>query len=167
MIDHNVNSRRPCYSQVYVQPQLLIESHIRFEFTASQVSRAVAAPSPALLVSKSTAVDPVTTWVLHPRRDRHIGASITGSRCDARCRAGASSVVRAQSQSGSCGMAGVERFSKTARNYDSNKSPTLDPTVNACKRLAWVRPQTDSAAFCTACRDCRRVHGRVVARPMS
>eukprot|EP01044_Picomonas_judraskeda_P023408 COSAG03_NODE_6129_length_1110_cov_11.556874_2_plen_43_part_01 len=43
-------------------------------------------------------------------------------------------MVRAQSQSGSCGMAGVERFSKTARNYDSNKSPTLDPTVNACKR---------------------------------
>ena len=24
--------------------------------------------------SKSTAVDPVTTWVLHPRRDRHIGS---------------------------------------------------------------------------------------------
>ena len=37
------------------------------------------------------------------------------------------------------GMAGVERFSKTARNYDSNKSPTLDPTVDACKQLAWVR----------------------------
>ncbi len=36
-------------------------------------------------------------------------------------------------------MAGVERFSKTARNYDSNKSPTLDPTVNACKQLPWVR----------------------------
>jgi hypothetical protein len=36
-------------------------------------------------------------------------------------------------------MAGVERFSKTARNYDSNKSPTLDPTVDACKQLAWVR----------------------------
>ena len=37
MIDHNVNSRRPCYSQVYVQPQLLIESHIRCEFTANHV----------------------------------------------------------------------------------------------------------------------------------
>jgi len=37
-------------------------------------------------------------------------------------------------------MAGVERFSKTARNYDSNKSPTLDPTVNACRQLPWVRP---------------------------
>ena len=35
MIDHHVNSRRPCYSQVYVQPQLLIESHIRCEFTAN------------------------------------------------------------------------------------------------------------------------------------
>ena len=35
MIDHNVNSRRPCYSQVYVQPQLLIESHIRCELTAN------------------------------------------------------------------------------------------------------------------------------------
>ena len=37
IIDHNVNSRRPCYSQVYVQPQLLIESHIRCEFTANQI----------------------------------------------------------------------------------------------------------------------------------
>ena len=40
MIDHNVNSRRPCYSQVYVQPQLLIESHIRCEFAANQAERA-------------------------------------------------------------------------------------------------------------------------------
>ena len=36
-------------------------------------------------------------------------------------------------------MAGVERFSKTARQYDSGKSPTLDPTTDAVKRLAWVR----------------------------
>ena len=39
------------------------------------VPRAVAAPSPAVSVSKSTAVDSVTTWVLHPRRDGHIGSS--------------------------------------------------------------------------------------------
>ena len=41
---------------------------------AEMPPRAVAAPSPAFLVSKSTAVDPVTTWVLHPGRDRHIGS---------------------------------------------------------------------------------------------
>eukprot|EP01043_Picozoa_sp_COSAG02_P026854 COSAG02_NODE_1558_length_11928_cov_4.044974_16_plen_202_part_00 len=40
-----------------------------------EVPRAVAAPSPALLVSKSTAVDSVTTWVLRLRRDGHIGSS--------------------------------------------------------------------------------------------
>ena len=43
---------RPCYSQVYVQPQLLIESHIRCEFTANkiQVTRTIhrAAPTRAL-----------------------------------------------------------------------------------------------------------------------
>ena len=38
-----------------------------------EVPRAVAAPSPALLVPKSTAVDSVTTWVLRLRRDGHIG----------------------------------------------------------------------------------------------
>ena len=37
------------------------------------VPRAVAAPSPAVSVSKSTAVDSVTTWVLRLRRDGHIG----------------------------------------------------------------------------------------------
>ena len=37
------------------------------------VPRAVAAPSPALLVSKSTAVDSVATWVLRLSRDGHIG----------------------------------------------------------------------------------------------
>jgi hypothetical protein len=36
-------------------------------------------------------------------------------------------------------MAGVERFSKTARQYDSGKSPTLDPTTDAVKKLSWVR----------------------------
>jgi hypothetical protein len=44
MIDHNVNSRRPCYSQVYVQPQLLIESHIRCEFTANHVNQTNCGP---------------------------------------------------------------------------------------------------------------------------
>ena len=39
------------------------------------VPRAVAAPSPAVSVSKSTAVDSVTTWVLHLSRDGHIGSS--------------------------------------------------------------------------------------------
>eukprot|EP01043_Picozoa_sp_COSAG02_P022223 COSAG02_NODE_1149_length_14210_cov_40.850542_10_plen_510_part_00 len=38
-----------------------------------------AASSPSLLVSKSTAVDSVTTWVLRLRRDGHIGSSCTGS----------------------------------------------------------------------------------------
>jgi|EP01044_Picomonas_judraskeda_P015537 hypothetical protein len=38
LVDHNVISRRPCYSQVYVQPQLPIESHIRCEFTANQIN---------------------------------------------------------------------------------------------------------------------------------
>ena len=37
------------------------------------VPRAVAAPSPALLVSKLAAVDSVTTWVLRLSRDGHIG----------------------------------------------------------------------------------------------
>ena len=42
--------------------------------TRRDVPRAVAAPSPALLVSKSTAVDSVTTWVLRLSRDGHIGS---------------------------------------------------------------------------------------------
>eukprot|EP01043_Picozoa_sp_COSAG02_P010019 COSAG02_NODE_346_length_24113_cov_13.213001_9_plen_213_part_00 len=37
--------------------------------------RAVAAPSPAVSVSKSTAVDSATTWVLRLSRDGHIGAA--------------------------------------------------------------------------------------------
>ena len=47
-------------------------------------------------------------------------------------------------------MAGVERFSKTARQYDSGKSPTLDPTTDAVKKLAWVRrssPAGDASAL--------------------
>ena len=43
------------------------------------VPRAVAAPSPALLVSKSTAVDSVTTWVLRLRRDGHIAGPQSSS----------------------------------------------------------------------------------------
>ena len=35
--------------------------------------------TPALLVSKSTAVDSVTTWVLRLSRDGHIGSLLTGS----------------------------------------------------------------------------------------
>ena len=42
------------------------------------VPRAVAAPSPAVSVSKSTAVDSVTTWVLRLSRDGHIGSSPAG-----------------------------------------------------------------------------------------
>ena len=34
-------------------------------------------------------------------------------------------------------MAGVERFSRMAKQYDGNKSPTLDPTVDAVRRLHW------------------------------
>ena len=52
-------------------------SHPHCPPTRREVPRAVAAPSPALLVSKSTAVDSVTTWVLRLSRDGHIGSSVT------------------------------------------------------------------------------------------
>ena len=41
--------------------------------TRRGVPRGVAAPSPAVSVSKSTAVDSVATWVLRLSRDGHIG----------------------------------------------------------------------------------------------
>ena len=51
-------------------------SHPHCPTARREVPRAVAAPSPALLVSKSTAVDSVTTWVLRLRRDGHIGSRV-------------------------------------------------------------------------------------------
>ena len=70
MIDHNVNSRRPCYSQVYVQPQLLIESHIRCEFTANKVVSPPTMPSasPQAGTRTTPSTGGLLTW--YPQRPR-------------------------------------------------------------------------------------------------
>eukprot|EP01044_Picomonas_judraskeda_P013098 COSAG03_NODE_1946_length_3315_cov_12.061878_5_plen_163_part_00 len=68
------SGNRPAQSAGSTHPPQTRRPHARCSPARRGVPRAVAAPSPAFLVSKSTAVDPVTTWVLRPGRDTHIGS---------------------------------------------------------------------------------------------
>ena len=70
------SANRPAQLAGPTHPPQTRRPHPHCPQTRRDVPRAVAAPSPALLVSKSTAVDSVTTWVLRLRRDGHIGSSL-------------------------------------------------------------------------------------------
>ena len=74
------SANRPAQLAGPTHPPQTRRPHPHCPPTRRDVPRAVAAPSPALLVSKLAAVDSVTTWVLRLRRDGHIG-SLPGLLC--------------------------------------------------------------------------------------
>ena len=65
------SANRPAQLAGPTHPPQTRRPHPHCPPTHRDVPRAVAAPSPALHVSKSTAVDSVTTWVLRLSRDGH------------------------------------------------------------------------------------------------
>ena len=67
------SANRPAQLVGPTHPPQTRRSHPHCPPGRRDVPRAVAAPSPALFVSKSIAVDSVTTWVLRLSRDGHIG----------------------------------------------------------------------------------------------
>ena len=97
------------------------------------VPRAVAAPSP-LLVSKSTAVDPAATWVLHPRRDRHIGSLLVPGRvCAIRV---SYYICTTLALAGPAEPRGVHREARAAAHQHHHTRHTLAPGTLAAQTSA-------------------------------
>ena len=82
------SANRPAQLAGPTHPPQTRRPHPHCPPTRRDVPRAVAAPSPALLVSKLAAVDSVTTWVLRLSRDGHIGflLGLCVRACTRRCR---------------------------------------------------------------------------------
>ena len=66
------SANRPAQLVGPTHPPQIRRPHPHCPPARRDVTRAVAAPSPAVSVSKSTAVDSVTTWVLRLSRDGHV-----------------------------------------------------------------------------------------------
>ncbi len=73
---HSPSANRPAQLAGPMHPPQTRRPHPHRPPAHRDVPRADAAPSPAVSVSKSTAVDYVTSWVLRLSRDGHIGSSL-------------------------------------------------------------------------------------------